>query len=179
MEVDSDDETEWSTDLSADDSFGEVLRQIINHEKVSAHDLNKIGYCLAGNPKSTPFKTIPNKQKKSYKDAVLKLLDEQLSCIDRRNSEVRLVRNEFVVDIAMNATTTHVEAGTEGYVSRTIDDKLLVIVNGSQGVLVDGLHLSFRNDEPTKLTMTNSPKLRAFYRSVHSNHYNSTLVKTG
>ena len=65
MEVDSDTETDRSTDLSADDSFGEsgellvdvdILCQIIKHEKLSAHDLNKLGYCLAGNPKSTPFK---------------------------------------------------------------------------------------------------------------------------
>jgi hypothetical protein len=95
MEVDADsDETEWSTDLSADDSFGDsgmiqvdvaVLRQIVNHEKVSAHDLNKLGYCLAGDPKSTPFKALPNKQKKTYRDAVLRLLDEKLQSIDHRN----------------------------------------------------------------------------------------------
>ena len=180
MEVDSEAETEWSTDLSADDSNGEsgellvdvdILRQIINHEKVSAHDLNKFGYCLAGNPKSTPFKGLPNKQEKSYKDAALKLLDEQLQNIDRRNCNMTLQNNEPVADIGMMPTGEMVPAGTTGTVSRSIDDKLIVIVNvgnGSQGVLVDGLKLKF-GEEPIKLTMTNSPKLRAFYRSVHSN----------
>ena len=193
MEVDSasdaSDETEWSTDLSADDSFGDsgmiqvdvaVLRQIVNHEKTSAHDLNKLGYCLAGNPKSTPFKGLPNKQKKTYRDAVIKMLDEQLQNIDRRNCNVQLQTNEYVVDIAMNATTQTVPAGTTGTVSRSIEDKLLVIVNlgnGSQGVLVDGLKLKF-GEEPQKLTLTNSPKLRAFYRSVHSNSKLKTLADT-
>ena len=190
MEVDSgSDETEWSTDLSADDSFGDsgmiqvdvaVLRQIVNHEKTSAHDLNKLGYCLAGNPKSTPFKGLPNKQKKTYRDAVIKMLDEQLQNIDRRNCNVQLQTNEYVVDIAMNATSQTVPAGTTGTVSRSIEDKLLVIVNlgnGSQGVLVDGLKLKF-GEEPQKLTLTNSPKLRAFYRSVHSNSKLKTLADT-
>ena len=117
MDIDSDTETEWSTDLSADETIGasgelladvDILRQIINHEKVSAHrdDLNKIGYCLAGNPRSTPFKGLPNKQKKSYKDAVLKLLDEQLSCIDRRNCNVTLRSNESFTGLCIRTPSS-------------------------------------------------------------------------
>jgi len=93
---------------------------------------------------------------------------------------VQLQNNESVVDIGMMPTHDFVPAGTTGTVSRSIDDKLLVIVNvgnGSQGVLVDGLKLKF-GEEPQKLTMTNSPKLRAFYRSVHSNSKLRALADT-
>jgi hypothetical protein len=91
-----------------------------------------------------------------------------------------LQTDESVVDIGMNPTGDTVPAGTDGTVSRSIDDKLLVIVNvghGSQGVLVDGLKLKF-GEESQKLTMTNSPKLRAFYRSVHSNSKLRALADT-
>ena len=108
MDIDYDTETEWSTDLSADDSFGNsgelqvdvnILRQIINHKNVSAHDLNKIGYCLVGNPKSTPFKGLPNKQQRSYRDVVMKLLDEQFSFIKvELGRSIRSASIQFMVE---------------------------------------------------------------------------------